>query len=119
MFSDDSDPKNASAEELQLLRRHVPAMPIRYDLGYANLDVEKILFGKTPLKYERDINAVFIMTEDVVRFFNAALRQDQRGEAVAVQASAFNVQPSAFNFSLWLASSRSASCSRSPCTSAG
>lgn len=32
---------------------------IQLDL-YANMDIDKILFGQTPLKYERELNAVFI-----------------------------------------------------------
>jgi hypothetical protein len=69
---------------------------IQIDL-YAELNVDKILLGTTPLKYEREINAVFIdfpsalksgreyaidfdysgsPTEDLVQFFNARFGQD-------------------------------------------
>ena len=39
---------------------------IQIDL-YANLNVDRILFGKTPLKYERELNAVFIDFPETLR----------------------------------------------------
>ena len=39
---------------------------IQLDL-YANLNVDKILFGATPLKYERELNAVFVAFPETLR----------------------------------------------------
>src|SRR6185312_7079829 len=39
---------------------------IQLDL-YANLDVDKILFGQVPLKYEREINTVFVDFPETLR----------------------------------------------------
>ncbi|HKW01543.1 MAG TPA: M1 family metallopeptidase [Vicinamibacterales bacterium] len=55
----DPDKKLISGKNTIKFRMLKDATRIQLDL-YANLNVDKILYGQTPLKYERELNTVFV-----------------------------------------------------------
>src|SRR5262245_40001360 len=55
------DPVNKTIGGKNTIRFRMLADDTRIQIDlYANLNVDKILFGSTPLKYERELNAVFV-----------------------------------------------------------
>jgi aminopeptidase N len=62
------DPEKKSLSGSTTVRFKMLADDTRIQLDlYANLNVDKILFGTTPLKFERELNAVFITFPETLR----------------------------------------------------
>ena len=62
----DPDAKAISGKNTIRFRMLADDTRIQLDL-YANLNVDRILFGATPLKYERELNAVFVDFPETLR----------------------------------------------------